>query len=115
MFIRRGPDHELSGLCCRWAGGRAGNKRVVGSRAGLVRVEASKFTGAMGGGPAPYYMITVLTFNSKEEYDAVSAWKRVALGSKDFRDRLLGGDIEARQKLLTADSVLVNGFKDKAA
>lgn len=52
---------------------------------------------------------------SKEEYDAVSAWKRVAMGSKEFTAKFLAGDVEARQKMLTANSVLANGFKEEAA
>jgi uncharacterized protein (TIGR02118 family) len=43
---------------------------LCGKIPGLVRMEAARFTGAIGGGSAPYYMITVLEFNNKEEYDA---------------------------------------------
>ena len=53
---------------------------------GLVRVEASKFSGAMGGGPAPYYMITVLSFNSKEDFDAGMATPEGRAVGKDTRN-----------------------------
>jgi hypothetical protein len=52
---------------------------------------------------------------TKEEYDAVAAWKRVAMGSKVFTDAYLAGDIEARQKMTIANSVLVNGIAESAA
>jgi len=48
----------------------------------------------------------------KEEYDAVAAWKRVAMGSKDFTDRYLAGGIEEHQKMTIANAVLVNGIKE---
>lgn len=37
---------------------------------GIVRFEADRFSEAMAGSQAPYYMVAILTFNNKEEYDA---------------------------------------------
>lgn len=53
---------------------------------GIVRVEASKFSGAMGGGPAPYYMVAVLTFNNKEEFDAGMATPEGKAVGRDTRN-----------------------------
>ncbi|MBN9387889.1 MAG: EthD family reductase [Chloroflexi bacterium] len=53
---------------------------------GLVSIEANKFTGALGGGPAPYYMITILTFNSKEEYEAGMATPEGKAVGRDTRN-----------------------------
>jgi hypothetical protein len=49
------------------------------------------------------------------EYELVSNWKKMAMGSKDFRDRYLSGDSDARQRMMLADSVLVNGIKESGA
>ena len=51
---------------------------------------------------------------SKEEYAKVEAWKRTVMSSKDFVDRFMSGDLEARQKMTIANSVLVNGVKESA-
>lgn len=59
---------------------------------GLVSIEADKFTGAIGGGPAPYYMIAILTFNSKEEYEsgmATQEGKAVARDTRNFPKGIL--------------------------
>ena len=53
---------------------------------GIVRVEADRFTGAIGGGPAPYYMVAVLTFNNKEEYDAGMASPEGRAVGRDTRN-----------------------------
>lgn len=51
---------------------------------------------------------------SREEFVRVENWKKQAMGSKDFVDKLLAGDSEAKAKMLTANSVIVNGWKDEA-
>lgn len=51
---------------------------------------------------------------SRADYDAVANWKKVAMGSRDFADKFLAGDIEAGQKMILADSVLARGFKEEA-
>jgi uncharacterized protein (TIGR02118 family) len=59
---------------------------------GIVRVEVNKFSGALGGGPAPYYLITELVFNSKVDYDAAMAapeGKAVGRDTRNFPPGLL--------------------------
>ena len=54
---------------------------------------------------------------SAAEYQAVKNWKMTAMGDKapgGFVERYLGGDVTAKQKMLLADSVLVNGYKEVA-
>ena len=53
---------------------------------GLVSIEADRFTGAMGGGSAPYYMVAILTFNSKEEYEAGMATPEGKAVGRDTRN-----------------------------
>ena len=53
---------------------------------GIVKLEADKFTGAIGGGPAPYYMVAILSFNSKEEYDAGMASPEGRAVGRDTRN-----------------------------
>jgi uncharacterized protein (TIGR02118 family) len=53
---------------------------------GLVSIEANRFSGALGGGPAPYYMITILTFNSQAEYEAAMATPEGRAVGRDTRN-----------------------------
>ncbi|WP_445215685.1 hypothetical protein ACKWRH_24960 [Bradyrhizobium sp. Pa8] len=50
-----------------------------------------------------------------KEYELVKNWKTTAMGDKDFVAKYLAGGIEQRQKMMLADSVLTNGFKEEAA
>ncbi len=53
---------------------------------GLVRAEVVRFTGAMGGGKAPYYMLSEMVFNSKDEMDAAMATPEGRAVGKDTRN-----------------------------
>jgi lysophospholipase L1-like esterase len=50
-----------------------------------------------------------------QEYEAVANWKKEQMGDEAFVKRFLAGDVKARQQMLIADTVLVNGIKSKAA
>jgi hypothetical protein len=52
---------------------------------------------------------------TEAEYVATSNWKKTAMGDQDFVKKFLAGDSVARQKMLLADSILVNGFKTEKA
>ena len=51
---------------------------------GVVRIEVSKFTGGAAGGPAPYYLMAEIWFNSAEEMGA---------GWSSFEGRATGKDL----------------------
>jgi uncharacterized protein (TIGR02118 family) len=53
---------------------------------GLVSIEADRFTGALGGGPAPYYMVAILSFSSKEDYEAAMATPEGKAVGRDTRN-----------------------------
>lgn len=53
---------------------------------GLVRVEVNKFSGALGGGPAPYYLITELVFNARADYDTAMATPEGKAVGRDTRN-----------------------------
>jgi hypothetical protein len=50
-----------------------------------------------------------------QEYELVANWKKVNMGDEAFVKRFLSGDVEARQQMIIADTVLVNGIKRTAA
>jgi uncharacterized protein (TIGR02118 family) len=59
---------------------------------GIVRVEVSKFNGALGGGSAPYYQVAELVFNTKADFDAAMATpegKAVGRDTRNFPSGLL--------------------------
>ena len=49
---------------------------------------------------------------SQAEYDATKQWKADHLADKEFTDRYMTGDREARRKLLLADIILTGGVSD---
>jgi hypothetical protein len=50
-----------------------------------------------------------------QEYELVANWKKEQMGDEAFVKRFLSGDVKARQQMLIADTVLVNGIKRTAA
>ena len=48
------------------------------------------------------------------EFQAVANLKRELMGSKDFVDAYLGGDVKARRQMMTINQVLLNGVKVEA-
>jgi hypothetical protein len=50
-----------------------------------------------------------------QEYELVANWKKEQMGDEAFVKRFLSGDVKARQQMLIADTVLVNGVKSKVA
>jgi hypothetical protein len=53
-----------------------------------------------------------------QEYEAVKNWKLMSMGDKSpggFVERILSGDVRARQQMMLADTVLVNGAKESKA
>jgi hypothetical protein len=50
-----------------------------------------------------------------QEYELVANWKKEHMGDADWVKKYLSGDVKARQQMMLADSVLVNGIKGKAA
>jgi hypothetical protein len=50
-----------------------------------------------------------------QEYELVANWKKVNMGDEAFVKRFLSGDVKARQQMIIADTVLVNGIKRTAA
>jgi hypothetical protein len=52
------------------------------------------------------------------EYELVANWKKTAMGDNSaggFVERYLAGNVEAKQKMLIADSVLTNGIREEKA
>jgi hypothetical protein len=49
------------------------------------------------------------------EYELVTNFKKEKMGNAEFVRLFLSGDIKARQQLMLADSILVNGVKGEAA
>jgi hypothetical protein len=50
-----------------------------------------------------------------QEYELVKNFKKERMGDEAFVKRFLSGDVKARQEMMIADSVLVNGVKSNAA
>jgi hypothetical protein len=53
-----------------------------------------------------------------QEYEATLNWKKTAMGDNSpggFVERLLAGNVEAKQKMLLANSILTNGIRDEKA
>jgi hypothetical protein len=50
-----------------------------------------------------------------QEYELVANWKKEQMGDEAFVKRFLSGDVKARQQMLIADTVLVNGIKREVA
>jgi hypothetical protein len=50
-----------------------------------------------------------------DEYTRVANWKRAAMNDPVFTKAFLAGEQQARQKMTIANTVLVNGVKEKAA
>jgi len=50
-----------------------------------------------------------------QEYELVANFKKEMMGDEAFIKRFLNGDVKARQQMLIADTVLVNGIKNKVA
>jgi hypothetical protein len=50
-----------------------------------------------------------------QEYEAVSNWKKIQMGNEEWVKKYLSGDVEARQKMMIANTVLVNGAKENKA
>ena len=44
-----------------------------------------------------------------QEFEAVSNWKKIQMGNEEWVKKYLSGDVEARQKMMIANTVLVNG------
>jgi radical SAM superfamily enzyme YgiQ (UPF0313 family) len=52
---------------------------------------------------------------SPQEYEMVANWKKEHMGNAEWVQKYLSGDVEARQKMTIANSVLVNGVKSEKA
>jgi hypothetical protein len=50
-----------------------------------------------------------------QEYELVANWKKEHMGDADWVKKYLSGDVKARQQMMIADTVLVNGIKREAA
>jgi hypothetical protein len=53
-----------------------------------------------------------------QEYELVKNWKTTSIGDNapgGFVERYLAGNVEAKQKMLLANSVLTNGIRDEKA
>jgi hypothetical protein len=50
-----------------------------------------------------------------QEYEAVANWKKEHMGDEDWVKKYLSGDVKARQQMMLADTVLVNGVKSEKA
>jgi hypothetical protein len=50
-----------------------------------------------------------------KEMEAVVNWKKEHVGDVDWVKKFLSGDVKARQQMMLADSILVNGVKGEAA
>ena len=50
-----------------------------------------------------------------QEYELVANWKREHMGDAEWTAKFLSGDVKARQQMMLANSVLVNGIKSEQA